>query len=198
MMSPLLYGQSYFGGFAGLNLRKLSGDAPSQVKYKNLAGADIALFFDLRLSHNILLGIQPSYSQEGTNIAIKVQGEYVDSVKIRLNYFSIPLILKVLTEKQRFYALAGIEYSIFSNGYYEEGEVKESIDAYVKDWDFKIHFGAGLKIPIGYPQLFIELRYAQGLLNIGIKEDGESYIPRTKNGGMSVLFGIEFPLGKTE
>lgn len=195
--SILTYSQSYIGVFAGLNMRNLSGDAPSQVKYENIAGLNAGLFFDVRLSESILLGVQPSFSQEGSKIAIKVKGEYVDSVDIRLNYFSIPVILKVLTANQRFYALAGLEYSVLSNGFVKSGDIEENVAPYVIDWDMKIHFGAGIKIPIGYPQLFAELRYAQGLVNIGYVDVIDSYVPRTKNGGFSILFGIEFPLSKS-
>jgi len=54
-----------------------------------------------------------------------------------------------------------------------------------------------LNIPLGYPRLFIELRYTQGLINLTDEPVEKSYIPRVKTSGFKVFAGIAFPLNKS-
>ncbi|MCK5766145.1 MAG: hypothetical protein KAH26_09170, partial [Bacteroidales bacterium] len=59
------------------------------------------------------------------------------------------------------------------------------------------HFGAGIRIPVGLPRLFVELRYSQGLVNLTDEPIEKSYVPRVKTSGFKVLAGIEIPLKRT-
>ena len=105
--SSLSMGQVTLGAFGGLNSSKLSGDATANGSYNSLMGGNFGALIDLRLSESLYLSLQPSYSQEGARVFYTVKGETeaVDSVKIRLNYFSLPLFLKVTSTNERFYAL---------------------------------------------------------------------------------------------
>jgi hypothetical protein len=198
--SILLYGQSYIGIFGGLNSSGLFGDAPKNAKYKSLMGANVGAYIDLNLGKGMFLSFQPSYTQEGTRIFYTLSGveEPVDSIRIRLNYFSIPLLLKVTSTNKRYYALAGIETGLLLDSYASSHDIKEDIKADVAKWNVAIHFGAGIKIPVGYPRLFVELRYAQGLINLTDEPIEESYVPRVKTAGFKVLVGIEIPLKKSK
>ena len=66
--SPSLPAQVNIGIHAGLNSINISGDAPSNSKYKSsggyLAGANI----DLRIAKEVLLSFQPGLSKFGVNI----------------------------------------------------------------------------------------------------------------------------------
>ncbi len=61
-----------------------------------------------------------------------------------------------------------------------------------------MHFGAGYKIPIGYPTLFVELRYSQGLVNLTDEVVQDNMIPRVKTAGIKFLVGVEIPLKKSK
>ena len=198
--SFLMYGQSYIGVFGGLNSSKLSGDAPQNAKYKGLMGANIGAYIDLNLGKGIFLSLQPSYSQEGTKISYTLPKaeEPVDSVHIRLNYFSLPLLLKVTSTNNRFYAIAGIETCLLLDSFVSSHDIKEDINASVAEWNVAIHFGAGIKIPVGFPRLFVELRYTQGLLNLTDEQIEESYVPRVKTAGLKIFAGVEIPLKKSK
>jgi len=198
-LSAAAWGQSSVGVFAGLNSSRLSGDAPRKASYKGLMGLNAGGYFDLQLSKAILLSLQPSYSQEGTKIFYNVSGieEPVDSITIRLSYFSLPLLLKVRSTNKRFYALGGLEAGFLLDQYASSHDVKKEIEANVESLNIAMHFGAGIRIPVGYPVLVIELRYAQGLVNLTDEPVEKSYIPRIKTNGFKVLAGIEFPLQKS-
>lgn len=193
-------GQSYVGIFGGLNSSKLSGDAPQNAKYKGLMGANVGAYIDLNLGKGLYLSLQPSYTQEGTKLSYtlpKVE-EPIDSISIRLNYFSLPLLLKVTSTNKRFYALTGIETGLLLDSYASSNDIKEDINAAVAKWNVAIHFGVGIKIPVGFPRLFVELRYTQGLINLTDEPIEESYVPRVKTAGLKILAGVEIPLKKSK
>lgn len=198
--SLLIYGQSYVGVFGGLNSSKLAGDAPNNAKYKGLMGANVGAYFDLNLGKGLYLSLQPSYSQEGTKVSYtlpKIE-KPVDSIHLRLNYFSLPLLLKVTSTNKRFYALAGIESGLLLDSYATSNDIKEDINVAVAKWNFAIHFGVGIKIPVGFPRLFVELRYSQGLINLTDEPVEESYVPRVKTAGLKIMAGVEIPLKKSK
>ena len=197
--STLSIGQVTLGAFGGLNSSKLSGDAPANAFYNGLMGANFGAFIDFKLSKGIYLSLQPSYSQEGTKVSYKVKGveEPVDSLKIRLNYFSLPLLVKITSTNQRFYAISGIETArLLSASAIIEEDSEELSD--VSQWNIAMHFGAGIRIPVGYPTIFVELRYCQGLVNLTDEPLNTNIIPRVKTSGFKILVGVEFPLGKAK
>jgi len=197
--STLSMGQVTLGAFGGFNSSKLSGDAPANAFYSGLMGGNYGVIIDLRLSKGIYLSLQPSYSQEGTKVSYTVKGveEPVDSVTIRLNYFSLPLLVKVTSTNQRFYALSGIETARLLNASTIIEEDSEEISD-VLQWNIAVHFGAGIRIPVGYPTIFVELRYSQGLVNLTDEPLNTNIIPRVKTSGFKILVGVEFPLGKAK
>ena len=194
----LSFGQVSVGAFGGLNSSRLSGDVPDNSSYKGLMGANVGAFIDVKLAKSLAMSLQPSYSQEGTKISYIFSGQEkpVDSITIRLNYFSLPLLLKVTSTNKRFYALGGVETAFLLDKYVSSHDVKEDIKTEVADLNIVMHFGAGFRIPLGYPTLFVELRYSQGLINLTDEPVKESYIPRIKTNGFKILAGIEFPLTK--
>lgn len=193
-------GQVSLGAFGGLNSSKLIGDAPVDASYGSLMGGNFGVLVDVKLGKSLILSLQPSYSQEGTKVYYTVKGsnEPVDSAKVRLNYFSLPLMLKVVTANQRFYALSGFEAGMLldSEVKYESGS--EALSSEISQWNISMHFGAGYRIPLGYPTLFIELRYSQGLHNLTDEPMSYNYIPRVKSSGFKILCGIELPLSKSK
>ena len=197
--STLSMGHVTLGAFGGLNSSKLSGDAPGDAFYSSLMGGNFGALIDVKLSKGIYLSLQPSFSQEGTKVSYTVNGveDPVDSVKIRLNYFSLPLLVKITSTNQRFYALSGIETARLLNASTIIDEEEEELgDVY--QWNIAVHFGAGIRIPVGYPNIFVELRYSQGLVNLTDEPLNTSIIPRVKTSGFKILAGVEFPLGKAK
>ena len=198
-ISSLSFGQTYVGVFLGMNSSKLTGDAPANSFYNSFMGINAGVNIDLKLAKSLKLSLQPSYSQEGTKISYNVSGmeEPVDSIKIRLNYFSFPILLKVATANNRFYAIGGFETAILLNIFISSHDVEKDIKVDVQSYTLAIHFGVGLRIPIGFPNLYVEGRYAQGLINLTDEPLDTDIIPRVKTNGFKLLVGIEFPLQKS-
>ena len=196
----LVMGQVSLGAFGGLNSSKLSGDAPPDGIYGTLMGTSLGLLMDVKLSEAVALSIQPSYSQEGTKVAYTVKGmnEPVDSANIRLNYFSLPLMLKVASSNKRFYALSGFEAGMLLNHGVTMDEESNELETNIARWNLAMHFGVGIRIPVGFPSLFFELRYAQGLVNLTDDPLSNDIIPRVKSSGFKLMCGIEFPLSKSK
>jgi len=198
--SSILSGQSYVGAFAGLNSSKLAGDAPHEASYTSLMGANLGAYFDLKVGKSIWLSLQPSYSQEGTKVSYTVDGEKkpVDSITVRLSYFSLPLLVKVSTANGKFYAIGGLEAAYLLDSYRSSNDIKEDIKVDISDYNIAMHFGAGIHIPVGFPRLFVELRYSQGLVNLTDDPLDNNIIPRVKTTGFKVIAGIEIPLKRTD
>jgi hypothetical protein len=192
-------GQSYVGILAGINNSRLAGDSSKDANYNSFIGANVGAYFDLKLSKSIWLSLQPSYSQEGTKVFYNVWGieRPVDSIHLRLNYFSLPLLIKVQSTNKRFYALSGIEAGYLLDSYKLSHEIKEEIESNVSNYNIAAHFGAGFLIPVGFGRIVIELRYTQGIVNLTDNLSGESIVPRVKTTGYKILAGFEIPLNKS-
>jgi hypothetical protein len=201
MLAGISYSQPYIGAFGGLNLGKLTGDLPKDASYKSFPGVNAGINFDIKIARIVWLSLQPSYSQEGTRIEYTYYSDPdpsdIDSVHIRLNYFSLPLMVKVASTNDRFYAIGGVEAGYLMNQKLTSNDVEYEFDNDVAEWNIAAHFGVGMKIPLGLPRLFIELRYTQGLVNLTDEPIDYNYIPRVKTSGFKFLAGIEFPLKNT-
>ncbi len=200
LCSTIAFGQTNIGVFGGLNSSKLSGDTPNMASYNGKMGANIGAFIDLKLTNVLYLSLQPSYSQEGTKISYTLPGieEPIDSLSIGINYFSLPVLLKVTSTNKRFYALAGFEAGYLLNSSVTIKDDTDDLSSDVQKWNLAMHFGAGYKIPIGYPTFFVELRYSQGLVNLTDEVVEDNMIPRVKTAGIKFLVGIEIPLKKSK
>jgi hypothetical protein len=195
-----LSGQTYLGFFAGINNGKLKGDAPPRATYKSSIGFNGGLYLDVQVSKLVTLSFQPTYTQEGAKVSYSVPDvkEPVDSIRIRLNYAAIPILVKVSSLNQRFYALAGIEtgFLLDGNAKYTETEEQTSLTDEVSQINLSVVFGAGLRIPLKFGRIYLELRYAQSIIDLTDQESDQSYVPRIKTAGTRLNVGYEIPLSK--
>jgi hypothetical protein len=196
--TSLLNAQPNIGVYAGVNSSKLNGDSPEKASYESLPGLNAGANLDFKVGKTVWISVQPSYSREGTKISYTIRDKYepVDSVRIRLNYVSVPVILKVSFINDRFYAIGGFETAYLLNNTVSSHDEEQDVDLNVSQWNLAIQFGIGLHIPVGFPRLYVELRYSQGVLNLTDEPLTKSYVPRVKTAGFTLLTGIEIPLKK--
>ena len=192
-------GQNHIGIFSGLNFGKLTGDVPEDASYSSLPGFNGGVSFDLSLGNVFELSFQPSFLQGGVALYYKVplETELVDSIDIRLNYLSLPLLLKVKSTNKHFYALGGFELAYLASYSVYSGSDKLDTELDINSFDISAEFGAGYRVFIGLPRLYFELRYSQGIFNLTDQLNENNYIPRVRTSGFKFVFGIEFPLGKS-
>jgi hypothetical protein len=200
LMGPGVSGQPYLGIFGGISSSKLTGDSPEKASYKGLLSLSFGANLDLKLARQVYISLQPSFTQEGTKVFYDVPLEYepVDSIRIRLNYVSFPVLLKAASNNRRFYAIAGVEASYLVSGNLKTGDQKEDVAGHVTGYNLAAVFGAGMRIPLGLPRLVIELRYSQGLVNLTDEFYQRSYIPRVKTTGFRMNVGLEIPLSENK
>jgi hypothetical protein len=196
----LTFSQINVGAFGGINLLKLSGDAPDDAKYKSYPGLNIGVYFDLKLNSVTSLNLGFAYSQQGTKAFYKVPKieDLVDSLQLRMNYLSIPLSFKVNSTNEKFYAMGGLEAGLLINKKLSSNDIEQDIDFEISDFNMSVHFGFGYRIPLGSPVLFLEAKYNQGLINITDEPNAQNVIPRVKTNGFNILAGIEIPLRKNK
>ena len=194
------FAQFKIGAIGGLNMGTFKGDQIDGGTYNKLIGTNWSIMFDAKLSDQIVLSFQPGLSKKGTKITYSVKGELepVDSISIKINYFSIPLILKISSKNKRFYAIGGLEAGIplSANAKFITipDEIKD-VKNHLSDVNIVMHFGAGYRIPVGKPTLFVEARYLQGLNNaVPVEKPEYNFFPRVRTSDVQLLFGIEFPL----
>ena len=194
------FAQFKIGAIGGLNMGTFKGDQIVGGSYNKSIGTNWSIMFDTKLTDQIVLSLQPGLSKKGTKITYSVKGELepVDSIAIKIDYFSIPLILKILSKNERFYAIGGLEAGIPLSANAEFLTVPdENIDIknLLSNVNIIMHFGVGYRIPVGKPTLFLEARYLQGLNNaVPVEKPAYNFFPRVRTSDVQLLFGIEFPL----
>ena len=185
------------GALAGLTRSSFSGDAPDKGQYRALTGFAFGGICEFGLTRNTSLCLQPSFIRKGTKIAYEVEGqkERVDSVDIRIDYFAVPVLVKVATRGGRFYVSGGLEFGFLLKAEYETSSEKTDIKEWLTDFDLAADFGVGLHVPVGRPVMFFELRYTQSIRDI-LDEDkvGLGLQPRVKNSGTQFYVGILYEL----
>lgn len=193
-----LSAQVKVGVLGGVNSSKLFGDSPANSKYKTNMGVYSGIALDFYVHPSVAISLQPSYSMEGASLHYTVKGnpELVDSGKVSMNYFRLPLLAKIDFINNRFYALAGFDVGLLLNASAKMNNQDEvDINEPLTDFDCSFHSGIGYRWHINSLTLFLEGRYTIGLTNISDQLDnGSSYVPRVKNSALKVLFGIEVPL----
>ena len=153
---------------------------------------------DYHLTEDVVISLEPSFDQMGSDIVFGNEESLFDTVityTVKQNYIGLGLLFKINTE--RFYVGAGTSFQLLTSANLEY----ESLDTDIKDkflnYDIVGFFNVGYKIPVGSPTLFIELRYLQGLLSIYSGNDennSEIYIANFKSSGLRLSMGIMFPL----
>ena len=147
------------------------------------------------------LSIQPGFTRRQTGIAFEIPGEDEprDSLSVRLDYLTVPMLVKVFSGSGRTYVAGGLEVGwALSSTLSGAGAPVDLADA-VRDFDVAGVFAFGVTFPIGAPRLVTELRYVQSLVNASTGEGADETVGpvRFRSRGLELTLGITFPLGRT-
>ncbi len=109
--------QIRLGVTGGLARYSFSGDKPDKSEYTSQNRATFGGVIEIDVYDGVRLSIQPSVIQKGTGIAYEVKGEKerVDSVSVNTDYFSLPVLVKVFTPKERWFVSSGLEFAWLLN-----------------------------------------------------------------------------------
>jgi opacity protein-like surface antigen len=198
--------QVHIGVVGGLNLADIrSNDLEQNIRTETGLDVNIAKrttfamggIVDYFLSENLALRMEPMYVQKGCKLELRssVTGfQFDEDVTSKVGYLELPVMIKYAfgAEKAKPYILAGPSLGYMLSAKMVSGGEEEDIKNDIKDFDFGLNFGAGLSIPIETYSLFVEGRYALGLIDIDDDQDEPSSV---KTEGIQFFAGITFPLG---
>lgn len=193
--------------FAELNIKDDQGEK-SSVSTRNAFGAGGV--FEFQLAQNVYLQLQPMYLQKGG--VLFQEPPDPEEIKFKMSFIEVPLFLKVqLGEQICPYIMGGptVGYLLSSKleseigGFLFKGDLKHL----TRKIDFGVGFGAGVSIPVGSSNVFLDGRYTLGLTNLNgggtfearagdivvesdIKKESEVF-----SRGFQIMIGIVFPVG---
>jgi hypothetical protein len=193
------HAQVSIGAVLGVSRTGLSGDKPNKTSYSTRAGPIAGLVLEIPVAKNVAIVFQPGYRQSGANIAFDVPGqeEPVDSLSLRLDYVSLPILLKVITDGGRWYVTSGVDLGWLTSATLstvsgsQETDVKDALN----DFDLAVIFGVGRMFPVGRPRITAEIRYSQSLANLAGDSTGQDLPARFRASGFQLLAGVLLPLG---
>jgi hypothetical protein len=195
----------HLGALAGLTRTSLNGDAPLGASYKHRLGFAGGLIGEVDLPQGMRLSIQPMFQQRGTTVAYEVEGEKDprDSLSVRLDYVSVPVLLKVFSASGRMYATGGFEFGILQSATLANLNADvpdEDAKNLFQDVDVALAFGLGGVFPFDRWSLWVEGRYSQSIPNLSRSgEDPETKgLPeRFRATGLQLYVGVDLPLGQS-
>ncbi len=187
------------GAVLGVNRTGLSGDKPDGTSFSPNPGLIAGLVLEIPVAKGVAIVFQPGFRQSGANIGFQVpdQEEPVDSLSLRLDYFSIPILLKVITDGGRWYVTSGVDLGLLTSATLstvsgsQEMDVKDALT----DVDLAVIFGVGRMFPVGRPRITAEIRYSQSLFNLAGDSTAQDLPVRFRASGFQLLAGVLLPLG---
>jgi hypothetical protein len=200
-ISAQVFGQSYLGINAGTDFGKLSGDSPSQFKYARSNNLGFGLTYDLQLKEDIFLGLGLLYVSSGSKLQypkeVDEQTVYEDSINLDFQLLAIPVLLKLISDNQKFEFSGGFEM-FFPTKFTADNSVDEvDVMDEINNVNMSMVFGIGYRIPINKSLLVINLSYLQGLTNLANNlEDPDSLFPRIRLTSFRLTAGWRLPVGK--
>ncbi|NWG28772.1 MAG: PorT family protein [Ignavibacteriaceae bacterium] len=198
LIANISFAQLQLSVWGGVNSSSFGGNPPEDASYESIYGMTFGGNLDFQLTEDVVISLEPSFEQKGSNIVFGDEEKLRDTVLtygVKQNYFGLGVIFKINTE--RFFVGSGVSFQLLSSAMltYESNE-KDIKDKFL-NYDAVAFFNLGYKIPIGGPHLFFELRYIQGLVNIYTGEaevSSEIYVSNYKSTGFKLSTGIMIPL----
>lgn len=200
-ISGISSAQFKLGASVELNNSSFGGVPPEEANYTSILGFGGSLLIEMKLVKDVYLSLQPGYQTAGSDINFgnenSIFNDTIKTYKIRQGYFSIPLNVKIY--HKNLFVGGGIITGFLSSATITdefnggESDIKDKF----KDIDLLWNFNIGYKVSLGKPDLFFELRYLQGLVNINDQNtysSGENYLSNFKSKGFNFITGILYPL----
>ena len=191
--------QISLGVTVGTNIGKFGGVEPPDASYTYRTGLNFGGTVAYRFSKDVSLTLQPMYSQRGSNIEVgeDTRRDSLVVYETKIDFLIIPLFVRVDSDNGVTYFISGLEFGIpLSAEISHDGESKD-ISETLKNIDILASIGMGLRFSLGKPDLLIEFRYYQGLVNLNSDNgevNGKLIYENIKNSGFQLMAGLEWKL----
>ena len=197
--SPMQARAAAVGALLGVGRQGISGDAPPNTSYGARGGLIAGVQGEMALTPSIALSVQPSFAQRRTRLTSVDDATGEDALDLNLDYVSVPVLLKFGAAGGRTYFAGGVDIGFLQSAHLTGDGLDEDVRDRFNSTDVGALFGFGVVFPVGSPRLTTELRYVQGLVNLSNDASGStatSLPDRFHSGGLQLMAGILFPLGK--
>jgi hypothetical protein len=171
--------QGHFGIKAGpvLNYLKTKGSGGDFSEVK----AGVTFGFSYSLPASARFHVQPEFNY----IALQAE-ESVTATTYHLNYYQVPVLLKLLNSKGDFSVYAGPQLSILAHASKKSGNTKSDATANVTETDFSALGGIEYVTPLN---ITLNARFTQGFSNV-FKAEFDTY--KSRHQYLTVAVGYLF------
>lgn len=187
-----LHAQWNIGGLLNINSSKVSVNPnPASEEYSSRFGFGIGGVLDRQLTDQFEIHAEPMYLQKGAQV-----DDNGEEVNFETSYFELPIMIRYnfhTTGNTIPYAMTGPSFGYLLNAKFVAGLSEVDVKDQIKNVDFGIGFGGGLKIPKENVEFFAEARYTHGLANVN---DDASDGTTVHNRGIQILFGFTVPFNR--
>jgi hypothetical protein len=200
LLFPLLAtAQISLGVTAGANIGKFGGVEPPDASYASKTGVNFGGTLAYRITNDISLTLQPMYSQRGSNIEVgeDTRRDSLQVYETSIDFLVIPLFVRVDSDNGVTYFISGLEFGIPLSAEISHNDKNRDISGTLKNIDILASIGMGLRFSLGEPDLMVEFRYYQGLVNFNAGNDedqGNIIFEDFKNSGFQLMAGLEWEL----
>jgi len=186
------------GAILGANRAGISGDAPQNVEFGSRFGLIAGVQGEFGIARDVLISVQPMIVSRGAAVsdADSLDAESADLV---IDYFAIPIVLKIMAGGGRTYVTGGIDVAFLDKATLSSGDVELDATDLFNQTDVAALVGFGVVFPIGRPRLTIEARYVQAFSSLtreGAIPPDQNLPDRFHNKGLQLTAGFLFPLGR--
>ncbi|GMR25109.1 MAG: hypothetical protein BMS9Abin39_0387 [Ignavibacteria bacterium] len=198
------FAQISLGVLGGVNNSSLIGDAPPGSTYKSDVGFGVGLLGEFNITSDIKISLQPMFQQKGAKIAYSVfsEREPQDSIEININYFSLPILMKVYAGNNIMYVSGGFDIGFKLDATFRRitPDKEKDISDSFNDFNITAIIGVGAQFRLGQFYIFAEGRYSQGLGNISNPNpDGPKELsPSFRTTSLQLFAGVILTLGGGE
>ena len=144
------------------------------------------------------------FIEKGVKIAYSVfsEREPRDSIEIAINYFAIPILMKVYAGNEIMYVSGGFDIGYKLDASFKrigEDSEKDISDSF-NDFNIAAIVGVGAQFRLSRFYIFVEGRYSQGLGNISNPnpDDPMEINASFRTSGLQLFAGIIYSFGGTE
>lgn len=151
------------------NSHSLTGDLPDDGDWGARFGYGAGATVELAFTDDVAVALQPTYTVRGFRQTFQSNGVVLQEIDYDLEYAAIPLLVRVSSDPRRVrgFVTAGFTFSWLLEAHSESENERSDVSGQFKDFSLGALFGAGSTIRIGSNLLVLELRYEQGLDDIG-------------------------------